>query len=419
MKRPMNVYRGKEPYIFISYSHKNNGQAADLISTLQSDGFRVWFDEGIDPGTEWDENIASHIENCSFFIALLSKDYLESSNCNDEIYYARELEKKRLLIYLEDVELPGKMKMRLGRLQAIHLYKYNDISRFYSKLYDAEEIWKCCEKHENPLNDHPENSGLRKKKSYSHSSVKPEEVPTYNSGTPAAEPKDNIGDFIDALLDTDTEMRRSAVSDDPIKRIDEEVENLKRKIRELSDNSTPSKTKAHVVFAVDTSGSMMGTRIAALNSGLRNVLVKLNAEYASAVEFSVLQYHSIVFWRSLSDLPLSAGGITNTGAALKVLNDKLTKLPENQFCVVILITDGFASDSCDAILSRIKNENWYQRGARRGISIGEEADIKLLEDFTGDINNVYCLRNGYTDRLPDLMEKSVRSAFEELSFQPA
>lgn len=69
--------------------------------------YRIWYGEGIDPGTEWDENIAEHVENCGYFIALLSKAYMESSNCKDELNYARELEKPRLLVYLEDVQLPG------------------------------------------------------------------------------------------------------------------------------------------------------------------------------------------------------------------------------------------------------------------------------------------------------------------------
>lgn len=39
---------------------------------LQKDEYHVWYDEGIEPCTEWDENIADHIDNCTYFIALLS-----------------------------------------------------------------------------------------------------------------------------------------------------------------------------------------------------------------------------------------------------------------------------------------------------------------------------------------------------------
>lgn len=137
-------YRGDSPYIFISYSHKDSDVVFYIIGQLQMKQYRIWYDEGIDPGTEWDENIAEHIENCGYFIALLSEAYLESSNCKDELNYARELEKPRLLVYLEDVQLPGGMRMRLSRLQAIHKYKYSSIEQFTAKLAETNGLEVCC-----------------------------------------------------------------------------------------------------------------------------------------------------------------------------------------------------------------------------------------------------------------------------------
>ena len=139
-------YCGELPYIFLSYSHKNIEPAMEIIEKLWESGYRVWYDEGIDPGSEWDENIASHIEACGFFIALLSREYLDSTNCKDELNFARETENPRLLIYLEDIELPSGMKMRLGRLQAIHKYKYENVKDFCKKLFSAPGLEKCRDK---------------------------------------------------------------------------------------------------------------------------------------------------------------------------------------------------------------------------------------------------------------------------------
>lgn len=140
-------YRGYDaPYIFVSYAHKDGNKASEVIEKLQMEQYRVWYDEGIDPGTEWDENIAEHIENCEYFIALLSREYLVSSNCKDELNFARELEKPRLLIYLEDIQLPGGMRMRLSRLQAIHKYKYQSMELFFEKLAETQGLEKCHEK---------------------------------------------------------------------------------------------------------------------------------------------------------------------------------------------------------------------------------------------------------------------------------
>ena len=34
-------YHGSEPYIFVSYSHRNSARAAEIISCLNRSGFRV------------------------------------------------------------------------------------------------------------------------------------------------------------------------------------------------------------------------------------------------------------------------------------------------------------------------------------------------------------------------------------------
>lgn len=138
-------YKGSKPYIFISYAHLDMDEAMAIVSELIDRGYRIWYDEGIDPGTEWDENIAVHIEKSSMFIALMSNHYIASTNCKDELNYARDLELNRILVYLENVTLPGGMRMRLSRLQAIHKYTYSDINQFYEKVEEAPDINICKE----------------------------------------------------------------------------------------------------------------------------------------------------------------------------------------------------------------------------------------------------------------------------------
>ena len=138
-------YTGEKSYIFISYSHKDMEQVLPILRHMEKKGYRIWYDEGIDPGTEWDEIIAAHIDACGYFIALISQNYLDSSNCKDELHYARDTEKKRLLVYLENIELPSGMRMRLSRLQNIHKYAYSKDEDFYDKLFTAEDINECKE----------------------------------------------------------------------------------------------------------------------------------------------------------------------------------------------------------------------------------------------------------------------------------
>ena len=139
-KKMIQPYLGKKSYIFISYAHKDKKEVYPIIDKLLNDGFRIWYDDGIDPGTEWDENIAKHIEECGYFIPFISENYLNSSNCKDELNFARDLDKDRFLVYLENVDLPSGMNMRLSRLQNIHKYAYDSFNEFYNKLLTAKGI---------------------------------------------------------------------------------------------------------------------------------------------------------------------------------------------------------------------------------------------------------------------------------------
>ena len=65
MRTLLRPYEGTQPYIFVSYAHKNDAAVLEIIGTLQSRGFRVWYDEGIEAGSEWPESIASPRRICS------------------------------------------------------------------------------------------------------------------------------------------------------------------------------------------------------------------------------------------------------------------------------------------------------------------------------------------------------------------
>ena len=143
MEKILRSYQGSEPYAFISYSHKDKGEVFPVIRAMQENGYNVWFDEGITPASEWDDHIANRILNAEFFIAMLSPNYLESTNCMDELEFAPSKDKKRLMIYLKEATLPPGPEMRLSRQQAILKYRYPDISYFYDKLFHSDGIDIC------------------------------------------------------------------------------------------------------------------------------------------------------------------------------------------------------------------------------------------------------------------------------------
>ena len=115
------AYEGKEPYIFISYAHKDSEKVIPIITALQSRGFRVWFDAGIAAGSEWPLYIATQLMNCSCFIPFLTDNYTVSDNCRQEIHFALRKKRAILPVYLEDVELDVGLDMQLSPIQALFL----------------------------------------------------------------------------------------------------------------------------------------------------------------------------------------------------------------------------------------------------------------------------------------------------------
>ena len=132
-------YDGKENYIFISYSHKDADTVMPIIKRLQSDGFRVWYDDGISLGTEWPEVIAQHLNDCALFIAFLSETYIDSFNCKREVDFAVRKRKQFLAVFLEETELSLGLEMQISSVQCVEYYKTTQ-EQFWDKFYTSEVV---------------------------------------------------------------------------------------------------------------------------------------------------------------------------------------------------------------------------------------------------------------------------------------
>ena len=140
----MQSYQGIEPYIFISYSHKDMDKVIPIVERLDKDGYRIWYDEGITPIETWDDYIAGKIKQCEIMLTFISNNYIGSSNCMDELNYARKKNKKILRVHIEkNVVLPSGAEMRLERIQAVFRTDYKNEDDFFEKLYLAKDINMC------------------------------------------------------------------------------------------------------------------------------------------------------------------------------------------------------------------------------------------------------------------------------------
>ena len=136
-------YGGKEPYVFVSYCHKDRDAVFPVIERLARDGYRVWYDEGIDPGSEWPEIIAQHLSGCTVCIAFLSAQSLNSHNCRREINFALMKKKPLITVVLEPVQLSLGMEMQLSLAQAILKYTLPSEEAFLEKLCGTGVLEPC------------------------------------------------------------------------------------------------------------------------------------------------------------------------------------------------------------------------------------------------------------------------------------
>lgn len=160
----------------------------------------------------------------------------------------------------------------------------------------------------------------------------------------------------------------------------------------------------HVFYVLDTSGSMEGAKISTLNHTMEEcmealkTLAKSNGD--ARLKVAVMEFNTNCKWVTLNgpeDLEedfeytyLQAGGLTNIGAALKELNDKLSRhaflnsMTGSMMPIIIFMTDGYATDDYLNDLAEIRKNRWFANGTKIGFALGEDADVKLISSVVGN-----------------------------------
>jgi uncharacterized protein YegL len=155
-------------------------------------------------------------------------------------------------------------------------------------------------------------------------------------------------------------------------------------------------------FVVDTSGSMSGAKIGTVNTAIENVLPELkdisegNAD--AQIKIAALRFSSGAEW--IYDAPIEAetfrwnyvdaGGVTDLGAACEKLNEKLSRKAfmsdvTGSFApAIFLMSDGEPTDNYQRGLDKLKNNNWFKKAIKVALAIGNDANKRVLEEFTGN-----------------------------------
>lgn len=136
-------YNHHEDYIFVSYAHKDSEEVVPILERMNQEGCRIWYDDGIMPGSEWPENVAAHLNECAVVLAFISPESIESSNCRREVTYALSKEKPFLGVILRKTSLTPGMEMQLSAQQCILKYNYAEEEDFYRKLFSSTILSSC------------------------------------------------------------------------------------------------------------------------------------------------------------------------------------------------------------------------------------------------------------------------------------
>lgn len=167
----------------------------------------------------------------------------------------------------------------------------------------------------------------------------------------------------------------------------------------------PTAKKLPVVLLLDVSGSMSGEKI---NTLYDSVIEMVDSFVAVSVKETIIDVSIITFgssvelhtpYTSVADLQKAgisqfhASGMTPMGTALKMAKDMIDDkdtTPSNIYRpAVVLVSDGQPNDSWERPLDSFIKDGRSAKCQRFAIAIGNDADQKVLEKFTGDKANVF------------------------------
>lgn len=179
-----------------------------------------------------------------------------------------------------------------------------------------------------------------------------------------------------------------------------------------------------VIFLLDTSGSMDGAPIGAVNEAIKNVLPELismnESNSDNEIKVAIMTFDYDAKWvvgeselLSPQDVQnywkdLNANGYTSMGAAFMALNEKLSishgfmkRASGSVAPVLFLLSDGEPTDDYKAGLQELQKNGWYKIAVRVAVGYGDFNE-QILREFTGNEGTV--LRTSDPNSLKDTIK---------------
>jgi len=155
----------------------------------------------------------------------------------------------------------------------------------------------------------------------------------------------------------------------------------------------------HFFWIVDCSGSMQGEKIGTVNHAIQSTIPDMvdaakNNPNAQLL-IRTLKFSTGASWVTTNPVSvedfawddLSASGVTDLGKAFELLAAQLTIPPMSDRAlppVLVLLSDGQPTDDYKPALDKLLHLPWGKKAVKIAISIGQDADDTVLNEFTGN-----------------------------------
>ena len=110
-------------YVFVCYAHDDASTVRAQIDWLKGEGFNVWFDEAIEVGSRWSDDLARAVEGCAAFLYFLSPRSVSSRHCLDEVHFALECNRPIVPVEIAPATLTPGLKLSLGGTHRLFMYE--------------------------------------------------------------------------------------------------------------------------------------------------------------------------------------------------------------------------------------------------------------------------------------------------------
>jgi MinD-like ATPase involved in chromosome partitioning or flagellar assembly len=133
-------FAGESPYTFVSYARDDRDLVLPILQGLVELEFRLWWDDGIPGGADWNVYLAQKIQNCQCMLIFRTNRSAHSHYVAEEIRIAHEAGKPLLGIRLDWTEFPSEAERILARYQMLDVA----VEDFHERLAQSMYLLTAC-----------------------------------------------------------------------------------------------------------------------------------------------------------------------------------------------------------------------------------------------------------------------------------